>query len=104
MVLPPLILDKHTELTAWRPQGVLQGLRGGVGVRYTGRSFDGADTLVTPSYTLGDLMLGYTRRHWDLTLNVRNAADKAYLTTCLARGDCFVGERRSVVGRVVYRF
>ena len=89
---------------SWRPQGVLQGLRGGVGVRYTGRSFDGADTLVTPSYTLGDLMLGYTRRHWDLTLNVRNATDKAYLTTCLARGDCFVGERRSVVGRVVYRF
>ena len=89
---------------SWRPQGVLQGLRGGVGVRYTGRSFDGADTLATPSYTLGDLMLGYTLRHWDLTLNVRNAADKTYLTTCLARGDCFVGERRSVVGRVVYRF
>ena len=79
MVLPPLIPDKHPELTAWRPQGVLQGLRGGVGVRYT-------------------------LRHWDSTLNVRNAADKAYLTTCLARGDCFVGERRSVVGRVVYRF
>ena len=38
---------------SWRPQGVLQGLRGGVGVRYTGRSFDGADTLVTPSTTLG---------------------------------------------------
>ena len=89
---------------SWRPQGVLQGLRGGLGVRYTGRSFDGADTLVTPGYTLGDLMLGYTLRHWDLTLNVRNAADKAYLATCLARGDCFVGERRSVVGRVVYRF
>lgn len=63
MVLPPLIPDKHPELTAWRPQGVLQGLRGGVGVRYTGRSFDGADTLVTPSTTLGDLMLGYTLRH-----------------------------------------
>lgn len=52
MVLLPLIPNKHPELTAWRPQGVLQGLRGGVGVRYTGRSFDGADTLVTPSYTL----------------------------------------------------
>ena len=39
-------------MTAWRPQGVLQGLRGGVDVRYTGRSFDGADTLVNPSYTL----------------------------------------------------
>ena len=61
-----------------------------------------ADILVTPGYALGDLMLGYTRRHWDVTLNVRNATDQAYLATCLARGDCFGGERRSAAGRVVY--
>ncbi|HBO12974.1 MAG TPA: TonB-dependent siderophore receptor, partial [Halieaceae bacterium] len=71
---------------------------------YVGESWDGTDSLRTPDYTLGDLMLGYTLGAWDLALNVRNVTDKEYMATCLARGDCFLGEARTVVGRFTYRF
>jgi len=27
-----------------------------------------------------------------------------YISTCLARGDCFLGSRRTIVGTVGYRF
>jgi iron complex outermembrane receptor protein len=88
----------------WRPGGELAGLRAGAGIRYVGESWDGTDSLRTPDYTLGDLMLGYTLGAWDLALNVRNVTDKEYMATCLARGDCFLGEARTVVGRFTYRF
>jgi iron complex outermembrane receptor protein len=39
-----------------------------------------------------------------VALNVTNLFDKKYLTTCLARGDCYFGARRTVVGSVTYRF
>ncbi len=88
----------------WRPGGELAGLRAGAGVRYVGESWDGTDTLRTPDYTLGDAMIGYTVGSWDLALNLRNVTDKGYVATCLARGDCFLGEARTIVGRFSYRF
>lgn len=87
----------------WRPGG-FEGFKAGAGLRYVGESWDGVDQLRTPSYTLGDLMIGYQTGPWDLTLNARNVADKEFQATCLARGDCFPGEARSVVGRVRYQF
>ncbi|WP_024460551.1 TonB-dependent siderophore receptor [Marinimicrobium sp. LS-A18] len=87
----------------WRPGG-FEGFKAGAGIRYVGESWDGIDQLRTPSYTLGDLMIGYQTGPWDLTLNARNVADKEFQATCLARGDCFPGEARSVVGRVRYQF
>src|SRR5690606_14661966 len=89
---------------SWRPQSYWSGFKSGLGVRYVGESFDGFDDIRTPSYTLVDFMIGYELPNWDFRLNVRNAADKEYLATCLARGDCFWGERRTVVGTVAYRF
>lgn len=35
---------------------------------------------------------------------VQFAARLPHLTTCLARGDCYFGARRTVVGSVTYRF
>lgn len=96
--------DQASSWVTWRPQGGLTGLRAGAGIRYIGDTWGGADTIRTPSYTLGDLMLGYTRENWDFALNVRNIEDKDYYATCLARGDCFPGEQRTVVGRVRYQF
>ncbi|WP_439510184.1 TonB-dependent siderophore receptor [Marinimicrobium koreense] len=87
----------------WRPGG-FEGFKAGAGLRYVGESWDGIDQLRTPSYTLGDLMIGYQTGPWDLTLNARNVADKEFQATCLSRGDCFPGEARSVVGRVRYQF
>jgi iron complex outermembrane receptor protein len=73
-------------------------------VRYVGESYDGADTIKTPSYTLVDAMIAYPIEDWLLRLNLRNLADKEYQSTCLSRGDCFQGERRTIVGSISYRF
>lgn len=86
----------------WRPAN-LRGFRAGAGVRYVGESLDGVDNLETPDYTLGDLMLGWQHRNWDFSFNVRNITDRSYYATCIARGDCFVGDERSLVGRITYR-
>lgn len=88
----------------YRPQGRFAGFKSGLGVRYVGKSWDGSDTLETPSYTLADLMIGYEMERWDLALNVRNVADKQYYATCLSRGDCFPGESRTVVGKAIFKF
>lgn len=84
--------------------GDVSGFRAGVGVRYVGDSWDGADNLKTPSYTLFDAMIGYDTGSWSFALNGNNLEDETYYTTCLARGDCFIGTRRSVVATVSYRY
>jgi len=90
---------------SWRPRAFArEGFKAGAGLRYVGDSWDGIDELKTPSYTLGDLMIGYETPEWDLTLNLRNVADREYFATCIARGDCFPGERRTIVGRIMYHF
>ncbi len=96
--------DQASIWLGYRPEGRFAGLRAGGGLRYVGDSWDGIDTLKTPSYTLADLMIGYEFGAWDLALNVRNLTDKKYQATCLARGDCFPGERRTVVGRLSFSF
>ena len=60
--------------------------------------------LRTPSYTLIDAMLAYDFRTWRVAINVANLTDKAYVATCLARGDCFYGLRRTVTANLSYRF
>lgn len=84
--------------------GDRHSLTAGGGVRYTGSSWDGDDALKTPSYTLYDAMVAYDHRTWRLSLNAANLADKAHVTTCLARGDCFYGLRRTMTATISYRF
>lgn len=85
----------------------LAGLRIGAGLRYVGESVSENASIryVTPSYTLADLMLAYQfSDDIDLQLNVRNLTDKEYLTSCLTRGDCFPGVRRTINASVTYAF
>lgn len=82
----------------------IPGFSAGVGVRYVGVSWDGTDSLKTPSTTLFDAMLGYSYEQWSLTLNATNLEDETYYTTCLSRGDCFTGNRRTVVATASYSF
>jgi iron complex outermembrane receptor protein len=84
----------------------LAGLRIGLGARYTGTTYDGADNdlLETDSYTLVDGMIGYELENWFISLNGRNLTDKEHLTSCLARGDCFAGESRTVTADIRYKF
>lgn len=80
------------------------GFRVGAGARYVGPNYGGVDSLKTPSVTLFDAMLGYAVGRWDFTVTANNLEDETYFSTCLTRGDCFVGAQRTIVGsaRVVF--
>lgn len=69
-------------------------LRLGGGVRYIGETWSG--DIRTPGYTLADLYAAVDWRDWVFQLNANNVTDKVYYSTCLARGDCFLGVRRTV--------
>ncbi|MBV7257348.1 TonB-dependent siderophore receptor [Pacificimonas sp. WHA3] len=93
-------------------EGPLSGLRLGGGVRHvagtesTDISLLTGDLIryVTNGYTVGDAVIGYEVGKLDFSVNVRNLTNEDYLTTCLARGDCYPGERRSIVASAAYRF
>ncbi|WP_246174512.1 TonB-dependent siderophore receptor [Bradyrhizobium paxllaeri] len=82
----------------------LNGVTVGGGVRYIGESWDGEDKIRTPDYTLFDAMIRYETGPWRFQVNASNLADKRHVTTCLARGDCFFGIGRTVLGSATYRF
>ncbi|XIA64627.1 TonB-dependent siderophore receptor [Bradyrhizobium sp. TZ2] len=82
----------------------LRGVTVGGGVRYIGESWDGTDTIRTPDYTLFDAMIRYETGPWRFQVNASNIADKRHVTTCLARGDCFFGIGRTVLGSATYKF
>ena len=80
------------------------GFSVGAGVRYVGSSWDGRDILETPAFTLLDAMLGYEQGPWKASLTVNNLTDKVHVTTCLNRGDCFYGARRTLTANLRYTF
>ncbi|WP_295986598.1 TonB-dependent siderophore receptor [uncultured Variovorax sp.] len=83
------------------------GFSAGAGVRYMSgfRDVDGAGAgPYVPSVALLDLMLAYESAKWRYALNINNATDKTYFSTCLARGDCWYGARRNIVASATYRF
>lgn len=93
--------------SAWatyRPQGKWEGFKAGLGLRYVGKTWDGVDEIHTDPYLLADAMIGYETEDWALTLTGRNLSDKVHITSCLARGDCFYGDRRSVALNFTSKF
>ncbi|MEM9704933.1 MAG: TonB-dependent siderophore receptor [Pseudomonadota bacterium] len=99
--------------TMWQPsEGRLSGFRLGAGFRYAGQNESNGTSLitgmpirvVTDGYTVFDALVGYTFDNFDISLNGRNLGNKEYFSTCLARGDCFPAEVRTVVGTLRYRF
>lgn len=81
-------------------------LRLGAGVRYIGPtlSTSASGSLTTPSYTLADALVSLESQSWVVTANATNLFDKRYYAPCRAFGDCFTGNRRSILGTVSYRF
>jgi len=80
------------------------GFSVGGGVRYVGSSWDGTDTLKTPAFTVFDAMAAYETEYWRFQINGTNLGDKEYLTTCLARGDCFRGTGRTIIAGITRRW
>ena len=89
----------HRFALAGRP-----GFSAGAGMRYLGSSLDGLDQLKVPAVTLLDAVVGYTSGPWRYTLNIKNLTDKVQFSSCLARGDCFYGQRRTAIASVRYTF
>ncbi|MBZ9613208.1 TonB-dependent siderophore receptor [Rheinheimera maricola] len=98
----------------WRP-AMLQNWQFGAGVRYVGETSDGTayveqggvvlnEPLTTDSYTLFDAMVGYNFGDYSLSLQAQNITDKTVITSCLARGDCFYGQRRAISANLRYSF
>ena len=83
--------------------GDVQGFSAGAGVRWLG-GFNDGDAPRTPSVTLVDAMLAYDSGPWRFALNANNLFDKTYVSTCLDRGDCWFGARRTVIASASYRF
>lgn len=81
-----------------------EGFSVGGGVRYIGSSWDGFDLLETPAVTLFDAMLAYENEDWRVQVTATNLEDEEYLTTCLNRGDCFLGTSRTVIAGVTRKF
>jgi iron complex outermembrane receptor protein len=83
--------------------GNVNGFSVGAGVRWV-QSFRDGKAPEVPAVTLLDLMAAYDTQNWRYALNINNATDKVYYSTCLNRGDCWVGARRDVVASATYRF
>lgn len=81
-------------------------LRLGGGVRHTGgrTSIGPAWTIDTRSNTLVDALVEVEWRKLRLSLNATNLLNTRFFASCLARGDCFIGAERNVMGTVAYRF
>ena len=107
---PLASVPKHN-ISAWVNRrfeiggGVLQL---GAGARYFSKSTDRdlASTFIldTPSYFLMDAVASYEVNNWRFSVNANNLLDKYYYSSCLVRGDCFIGARRTVVASLGVKF
>jgi len=81
-------------------------LRLGTGVNYTGKrqSVGYSWTIDTPGYTLVDALAEINWGDWRFAINATNLLNKRVYASCLARGDCFMGAPRNVMGTVGFRF
>lgn len=85
-------------------QPVLNGWSAGAGVRHLGKNWAEGEIIQVPAVTLFDALITYETKSWSASLNATNLTDKAYLATCLGRGDCWFGSRQQVTGSLRYKF
>jgi iron complex outermembrane receptor protein len=99
----------------------LRGLSFGGGARYVGSAeSNGVEVqivgpgipvigrelkITTPSFTLFDAMVAYETDDWRWQLTAQNLEDKFVVTSCAAyRGDCFIGQARTILTGFTYKF
>ncbi|HJU39459.1 MAG TPA: TonB-dependent siderophore receptor [Tahibacter sp.] len=98
-----------TQASLWAVKTMPLGdttLRVGAGARYVSSTLSTgvAYSIVTPGYTVADALVSLDVDAWTFAVNATNVFDKSYYAPCRAFGDCFTGNRRTVVGSVGYRF
>jgi iron complex outermembrane receptor protein len=95
----------ETLASAWGKYSFENGIRTGLGVRYTSDNVGANGGPLVPSVTLVDAMVGYTYASWDFSVEGKNLSDKTYVSWCrYDGGDCGYGERRVITGNVRYKF
>lgn len=91
--------------SAWAQYRFAAGWRAGFGARYTGNVTGNAGVPVVPSVSLYDLMVGYSTGAWDVRFDVKNLADKEYVSWCRGLNqDCGYGESLNAALTARYRF
>lgn len=101
-------------------EGFLRGLSFGAGVRYLGSYTDtspdllsvvepsipvSVQTIKNPSYTLFDAMVSYETEDWRWSLTAQNLEDEYYVQSCtVLRGDCAIGQARTIITGLTYKF
>ena len=78
--------------------GSMRGFSAGAGYRWLSSFRDGTGPKV-PAAGVVDALLAYDSQDWRYALNISNLADKMYMSTCLARGDCWWATRRPARSR-----
>lgn len=104
---PTLLPEQQASIFAeYRvPEGALQGLALGGGIRYVGSSYaDAENRLKVPAVTLVDFKLGYEKDNWGVDLNVTNLFDKDYVAGCQDVYVCGYGEGRKALLKVHTRW
>ncbi|WP_306397201.1 TonB-dependent siderophore receptor [Telluria beijingensis] len=91
----------RNQAAAWldyRFDGALAGLELGLGVNRRSAVWGFSYDMRVPSVTLADLALRYPLgQRTQLALNVRNLADKQYVSNCSYADGCVFGERRTAI-------
>ena len=62
-------------------------------------------SVTTPAFTLFDAMVAYETPEYRWQLTAQNLEDEYFVTACGAmRGDCFVGQGRTITTSFFYKF
>jgi iron complex outermembrane receptor protein len=102
-------LVPETQASLWAdyslPEGPLDGLSFGAGIRYVGQTFgDTANAVSVPSYTLVDAAVRYRRGRVKGSVNATNVFDEDYFATCYAGGGCTRGDERQLLALLTISF
>lgn len=80
--------------SSWAQYRFAGNWRAGLGARHIGTVTGSGGTPEVPSVTLYDTMIGYASGPWDVRFDVKNLADKTYVSWCRGLNrDCGYGDR-----------
>ncbi|NEU13210.1 TonB-dependent siderophore receptor [Methylobacterium sp. BTF04] len=87
------------------PLGDYKGFGFGGGVNYVGRSYANvANSLIVPEYVTFDAAVHYERDGWRAAVNIQNAGDKRFVSSCSTATACFYGTQRRIIASLGYKW
>ncbi len=91
---------------SFAPDAALAGLTLGGGARYIGERYgDAPNAMALDSVTLFDLQASYAiTEDMQLSVNVSNLTDEAYVASCTQYYGCYYGDGRTVQARLTYKW